>query len=42
MGNLIKIPIFRETEEHVGNMFFPCHQLTRGLDDFTREVGDFN
>jgi hypothetical protein len=41
-GNLINSLFFRETGEHVGNMFFPCPQLTKGLGEFSKEVGNFN
>ena len=41
-GNLIKSLFFRETGEHVRNMFFPCPQLTKGLSEFSKVVGNFN
>jgi hypothetical protein len=42
MGHLINSLFFRETGEHVGNMFFTCPHSTRGLGEFSKEGGDLN
>jgi hypothetical protein len=36
MGNLINFLFFRETGEHVRNMFFLCPQLTEDQGEFTK------
>jgi hypothetical protein len=41
MGNLIKSLFFRETGEHVRNMFFLCPQLTEDQGEFSKDEGDF-